>query len=410
MRKMLVLANGFPYGTWETYMEAEEPYYSAFDETWIASLQLRKDQATTIRSLQSKASVIPVFYRSKLFYLLNSFTVLADRNLYRELSDLSRSGRLSVSRIIDLFVFLSRAHHEARVIDRAMKGVDKKGLLLYAYRFEYQPYVALLLKKKWGQPLPVVCRAHGYDVYEDRHPSNYIPLRHLILDNVDRVYPCSRFGVRYIEERYGEVKAGIACSYLGTVDHGEHRISDGRLPLKIVSCSNVIDVKRLDRIIDVLSLINNIPIEWTHFGDGPLLDDIKKQASTKLNSNVRAFFPGNIANPELLNIYASEDFHLFLNVSSSEGLPVSIMEAMSFGIPCVATDVGGTGEIVTQDSGFLIDAGADDETIAATIRLISEMDRESYQALREHARTAWAEHFDSATNYSALIDSFVNLQ
>ena len=39
---------------------------------------------------------------------------------------------------------------------------------------------------------------------------------------------------------------------------------------------------------------------------------------------------------------------LFINTSSSEGVPVSIMEALSVGIPIIATDVGGTKEIVTK--------------------------------------------------------------
>ena len=38
----------------------------------------------------------------------------------------------------------------------------------------------------------------------------------------------------------------------------------------------------------------------------------------------------------------AQPYHVFLNVSSSEGVPVSIIEAMSFGIPCIATNVGGT--------------------------------------------------------------------
>ncbi|NCO54621.1 MAG: glycosyltransferase, partial [Bacteroidetes bacterium] len=46
---------------------------------------------------------------------------------------------------------------------------------------------------------------------------------------------------------------------------------------------------------------------------------------------------------------------LFINVSESEGIPVSIMEALSAGIPVIATNVGGTNEIVNNDVGFLID-------------------------------------------------------
>ena len=57
---------------------------------------------------------------------------------------------------------------------------------------------------------------------------------------------------------------------------------------------------------------------------------------------------GNVDNAALLEDYITENYYLFVNVSSSEGIPVSIMEASSVGIPCLATDVGGTGEIISD--------------------------------------------------------------
>lgn len=45
---------------------------------------------------------------------------------------------------------------------------------------------------------------------------------------------------------------------------------------------------------------------------------------------------------------------LFLNISESEGVPFSIMEALSAGIPVMATDVGGTAEIIDDTVGRLL--------------------------------------------------------
>ncbi|NJK95527.1 MAG: glycosyltransferase [Bacteroidales bacterium] len=45
---------------------------------------------------------------------------------------------------------------------------------------------------------------------------------------------------------------------------------------------------------------------------------------------------------------------MFLNTSLSEGVPVSVMEALSFGLPVIATDVGGTGELINDEVGMLI--------------------------------------------------------
>ena len=410
MKKLLVLAKLFPYSHYEQYMETEEKYYVRFDKVWIASLGLTENFVRSKRDLQSKADVIPVKHKSRHFYYFNCLTVLADWNLYKELYELKKTHRLTRQRVLTLFYYLSEAHHDARVIDKALKKEDKTDLLIYAYRFEYQPYVALLLKKKWGSKHKIVCRAHGYDLYEERSFDNYIPMRSVILNEVDYVFPCSKCGVEYIKSKYPVGKACVDVRYLGTVDHGEKEFSSNKEIFSIVSCSNVIKVKRIDKIIDALSLIKDIPIEWTHYGGGALLDGIRKYAGYKLNSNVNVSFAGNIANTALFSEYASRDFYVFLNASTSEGLPVSIMEAMSFGIPCIATDAGGTGEIVNNNHGLLISKDATAGEIAEAIRAIYSMNEAQYRVLRHNSRKFWKDHFDADKNYYDFIEELISMR
>ena len=410
MKKILILANAFPYGCHEQYMETEEKCYSRFDKAWIAALGLNKTDAESKRDLKSKADVIPVLDRSRFFYRINCLTALADRNLYKEVLELIKTHRLTKQSVMYLLFYLSKAHHEARVLDKALKNEDKQDILIYSYRFEYQPYVALLLKRKWGNTKKIVCRAHGYDLYEERNPDNYLPMRSALLSEVDYVFPCSKYGVEYIKHKYPAGKAQVDVRYLGTSDHGEKVFSSGKEPLRILSCSNVLKVKRIDKIIDALSLIRDIPIEWTHFGDGELIDELREYAGDKLGSNVKVSFAGNIANTELMNTYAVKDFYVFINVSSSEGLPVSVMEAMSFGIPCIATDVGGTGEIVNNDHGVLISEDAADKDIAEVIRAIYSLSGDEYLAIRHKSRRFWKDYFDADKNYKAFFEELAALK
>ena len=410
MKKLLVLAKEFPYGKYEQYMETEERYYTRFDKVWIAALDLREKTVRSKRDLLSKAEVLPVWYKSRIFYHLNCLTVLTDGNLYKEIFELKRTHRLTKRRVMNLLYYLSKAHHEARVIDKALKNEDKQDLLIYSYRFEYQPYVALLLKRKWGNTQKIVCRAHGYDLYEERNDTNYLPMRNVLLTEVDSVFPCSKYGVDYIKKKYPTGKAWVDVRYLGTKDHGEKEFSSGKDPLSILSCSNVLQVKRIDKIIDALSLMKDIPIEWTHFGDGELMDEIREYAKEKLGSNVKVSFAGNIANTELMKRYAAKDFYVLLNVSSSEGLPVSVMEAMSFGIPCIATDVGGTGEIVNHAHGTLISKDATAGDIEEAIRTVYNMNENDYQTLRHNARRFWENHFDADQNYNDFLEELISLK
>jgi len=53
-----------------------------------------------------------------------------------------------------------------------------------------------------------------------------------------------------------------------------------------------------------------------------------------------------------------EDLDIYLSTSNSEGLPNAVMEAMSIGLPVVATDVGGVADLVQHGkTGYLVPAG-----------------------------------------------------
>ena len=108
-KKILILANEFPYGCHEQYMESEEKYYSRFDRAWIAALGINKTAAESRRDLQSKAEVIPVWYQSRHFYRINCFTALADRNLYQELFEKGVN-----------LIFLKERHIDTEVYRKAL--------------------------------------------------------------------------------------------------------------------------------------------------------------------------------------------------------------------------------------------------------------------------------------------------
>ena len=340
MKTLYLLTNSFPYGDWEPYLETEIKYYDKFDEVYIFALQIRKEHLKRKRNVGKNVKIIPIMKASNRTYLLYSFKTLTDINLYKEFIRLVKSRRLSIRNFVNMFVYFSRSHYEADLIDKKLKGRVNRNSVFYSYRFEYQPYVAMLLKKKWKLNSKIISRAHRYDLYEEEHKGNYIPMREGILSEIDNVYPCSDHGTKYLKNKFPRYKKKIEPRFLGTLDHGEKKYYFDDKCYEIVSCSTVTKVKRLDLLINALAQIKEIPIKWTHYGDGILMDDIKKLAEDKLRDNIRYEFKGNINNAELMKQYRDKNYYVFVNVSSSEGIPVSIMEATSFGIPCIATDAG----------------------------------------------------------------------
>ena len=101
---------------------------------------------------------------------------------------------------------------------------------------------------------------------------------------------------------------------------------------------------------------------------------------------------------------------LFINVSSSEGIPVSIMEAMSAGIPVIATAVGGTPEIVVDRmNGALLSAHPSPEAIAARILEYEALDADRKRSYREAALETWNRAYDANVNFPAFVRDLLSL-
>ena len=153
-------------------------------------------------------------------------------------------------------------------------------------------------------------------------------------------------------------------------------------------------------------------IEWTHIGDGKNISKLVRKSENQLK-NIKFTFLGNLKNNEVIEYYTSNSVDLFLNVSSTEGLPVSIMEAISFGIPIVATNVGGTSEIVIEDfTGKLLNKDFENIELADIIeKIIQWRANNKYITMRKNCREYWKKNFEAKQNYQSLynyIDKEIN--
>ncbi len=408
MSVLCVLANKFPYGKIEAYMESEVSFYTLLEEVYICSLIYEKKTDVEIRKISDDIKVIPVNNGGKINRILWGLFALSDLNFYSEIKRLFLENRFSVRRLYHLINFMSRSHRDARFIIKRI-GDDLKGkeVVFYSYRFEYHPYVAILLKKKLHlDDCKVVSRAHRYDLYEDRNPVKYIPLRYSILQEIDYVYPCSKHGEAYLKNKFPGFSEKIKASFLGTKDFGiENSNSRTENYLNIISCSNVVPIKRMDKIVEVIKRIPGYNIRWTHYGDGPLMEWLKS-AVNDLPSNVSVLLKGNTSNDIIMENYKQQYYDFFINLSDSEGIPVSIMEAMSFGIPCVATDVGGTSEIVENGvNGLLLSPNTKAEEVAT---LISN-NIQPLRHMRKACRETWNKRFNADKNYFEFFENLRTL-
>jgi glycosyltransferase involved in cell wall biosynthesis len=131
-----------------------------------------------------------------------------------------------------------------------------------------------------------------------------------------------------------------------------------------------------------------------------LKDHIEKNKSENLNAQL----VGHVFNKDIYDFYFNHPVDLIINLSTSEGIPVSLMEAQSYGIPAIATDVGGNSEIVGSNTGILIESSFTIESVANSISALIDKKFESIEIRKE-----WLKSYNAETNYRAFAKTLSNL-
>jgi colanic acid/amylovoran biosynthesis glycosyltransferase len=276
--------------------------------------------------------------------------------------------------------------------------------VFYDYWFENST-LALALLRQSATIRTAVSRVHGFDLYDERWNGGTVPFREVKAGALDAIFAVSASGAAYLEARLpvGPLRAKVKIEHLGVRDPG--RACPGRtdaMPL-IVTCANLIPDKRVHLVPGVLARLRH-PIRWVHFGDGPERQRVTEAAS-RLDSEVVWEMRGHVDNGDVLRFYDGHHVDALLSLSASEGLPVSMMEAQSYGIPIVAVGVGGVPEIVNTETGVLLSSDATPPEIAAGLEAALQPERFDPDSVREFFR----ERFEAGVNYNRFVDGLLAL-
>lgn len=385
----------YPYGKFEAYLHNEILYLSeAFNHVYIFHLkkegELRNlpNNVTTVwlsemEGARSGKNIFAGNFFSITGIMLSDFFA-APKGKYL------KHFRSTLSLLIDQY-------KKADTLSLWLKENQENQKVFYSNWFIGWATVLGILKKK-GVVSEFICRAHGYDLYTSRHQKGFIPFRPFQLKTVKQVFCISQNGHDYLSTRYPKYKNKFRQSYLGVFDLGTNPFNKEKF--SILSCSNFAAVKRMHLIVETLKHLP-FEVEWVHFGSGELQQDIEQQAK-ELPANITYKFPGRVTTAELMEYYRTQPINLFVNMSSSEGVPVSIMEMMSFGVPCMATDVGGTSEIVNNDNGYLLPVDFKPEAAAELIKAFKDGERNTLE-FRAKVKASWNKYFNAEKNYKEFI-------
>lgn len=301
-----------------------------------------------------------------------------------------------------------KANEVMRVL-KAYKNIDYGKVPFYAFWFYDCIYLARL--KEIGFAKKIFSRAHGGDVFEERSSlSGKVLFRHYQLKLLNGVFSVSNAGTEYLKQKYKQHASKIQTIYLGSFHH-EKMNPFVKNELVIVSCAKIRDVKRIHLIAEALKHIE-IPCKWFHLGDENLDAEndetipkyIKAKEELIQSKHIQHTAMGAMDNDDIYKFYELTPITAFISVSESEGIPVSMMEAISFGIPVISTDVGGCKEIVTPNSGILIPKNSSPEQIATSILDFYSSNKNSNE-FRQKVREYWLKTFDMKSNYKQLFET-----
>ncbi len=395
-KKIILLTATYPYDTGESFIENEIEVITKYCDKLIV-IPMKNSKKSSHRLNGINGVEIIKLNSGLLDYIFAAVKVLISRNVRREIDRIKKQGKLNVYTLLSIVCFYCKGETKIKKLSEILEN-DLKGEnnLIYSYWSGTPAYVAAGIKRRYPKCC-CVTRAHGYDIYQENLAPYYIPFKDDTFATMQAIFSASIRGCEYLQRKFPNIKEKIFKSYLGTMDYGIN--PDRREGIfRIVSCSNVIAIKRIDRIINSLSLMKH-EITWEHYGDGPLMDDMIALAA-KLPKNIKYEFKGRCSNKELMKIYARKHIDLFINVSESEGLPVSIMEACSFGIPIIATDVGGNREIVQDGgNGYLLPETCSVADIAKLINRFISLPMQDVLLMRSNARKIWENNFMAKKNY-----------
>jgi glycosyltransferase involved in cell wall biosynthesis len=259
-------------------------------------------------------------------------------------------------------------------LGRAVAAAVERHRATVVHAHHYSPYVYACAARLWRRQLPIVFTEHGR--LSDAGPSAKRRLANQVLARCAReVFAVSR------DLRAHLVAEGFRAGDVGVIYNG---IEPGPMPDAMARTDTraalgvehdvfvVGTIARLDAVKDLGTLIAAIaelaaerPVAAAIVGDGPERATLERLAAEAgVSGTIRFLGQRNDARRWL----AACD--VYVNSSISEGISLTILEAMAAGLTPVVTRVGGTPEVVDESCGRLVPA-RDPRGLAGALRTLA---------------------------------------
>jgi glycosyltransferase involved in cell wall biosynthesis len=252
----------------------------------------------------------------------------------------------------DLLVYSWKAYFFSRKLLR-----QREYNLIHAFFSVPCGFLALLFK--WRYKIPYIVSLRGADVpgYSDRFALVYkflTPLIRLVWKNADEVISNSEGLKELARKTSPNQKIGIIFNGVDTEKFQSSKEMRNLQTFKVLCISRLTARKGIGYLIEAIGILCDkypfLKLKIVGEGDSKVL--LEKQTE-ELGLNNTIEFRGRVRHDRLPGIYSGS--HVFVLPSLNEGMSNTMLEALSSGLPIVATNTGGTKELVEDGlNGFIV--------------------------------------------------------
>ncbi|MDD9966996.1 MAG: glycosyltransferase [Myxococcales bacterium] len=411
-RRLILVTSHYPFGQSEEFIEVE---LARLCETFTEVLVLPVQWMPNLAQGRAPARKLPPNARVPMAEAVRLQSALGRSRLLR-VARILRDGQALADLIRDAPEALRSGPGAFKALGLSLSaGIAIRGTLermlrepgpptvLYAYWFTEGAWAVGTAR---GADVRVA-RAHGSDLYREARTPPYQPLQAVKIRRLDRLFAISAHGQAYLRDRLSRGRQRVVLSRLGVA--AARRLSSGGdgSVLHLLSCSHLRPLKRVHLVAEALMQCG-VRVHWTHLGDGSECSRVRALCE-RLPPHIRWCLKGYVSHERVVQHYLEQPVDLFVNASEREGLPVSIMEALSFGVPVVAPNVGGVAELVSERCGQLLDRRAGASEIASAIERFASMDPGALRSARRAARQVWYERVNAERQYDTFVATLAEL-
>lgn len=418
---MYLITQDYPYGHLEdSFVGPEYPYLcERFHVSVIAAevmptAKLRSEEE--VREKDIEASIVPTrqSLAGKLFSLV---CFLLEKDCYTELAAIIKSGEKVPQRIYRALMFGAAAETFYRRLKKKIPLTRNTRAIFYFYWFDYKCFGLTMHRRRFPH-VRIVARTHGYELYDERElygrqffkPQTDAGLTRLVFAaQFAKDYYLARYGVKD-GEKYPLHRLGVPDKNVTEKDRRERYRGDETFLL--LSCSDTGQVKRIDRIIEGLAAVTTARVHWVHIGGGDGLSGLQELARKELGGrdNIRYEFTGTLLNTEVIEYYRSHDVSCLITATQSEGgSPVAVQEALSFGVPVIATAVGELKQMVDGNGILLSENPSAEEMAQAVSQMAESRGTETYFRMCARSLAIFEERFNEQRNFQAFAEEMLRV-